>query len=545
MYFNVENGQESFEAFKRKHLRQNREIIRLNMLQSVKVRQLEIETGRLLQENFELRASLISLQEQHEKEKKKAQFEKLKILKKTLENKLSEITDIVQNILPEPSSIENLRTEKKSEKMNGSVSSLNSIQIETCLNEKSKKKIGVKRMEKNIKKNYNQSLHNRQTDINFDINSTCSNMINSSNNDPANESLDSDDSSFIYIEKNAFNCIDKNAELKQIEKEKVHDRKKIHRSAEENDAFGSFIYTKPKTIVENNKQIEQFLETSNCKKAKNINIGKENIIEHEISSKEINIDNNLIENIKTKETVPRKILESKPSIANKKIQSENELKTLEKIKTKDSNLHSPEISNSLSPEKRTGRTKKAINYALPSLKTKMRRDYMPVEEENMNKCYSRKKVSEDQSRNTSTESNIKSLSKKEKNTDISFSSQTKCEKMPSVVISKPSLSKHNSPTSSTDSQKKFKSKNQYTFKSPIKLDSKKVVHDLSSPIGTDDNIFCMNKKTTDNIKSQLYEDKRQKIEELSKLRNSISLISEYKDIQNQSEILERRKSMLA
>lgn len=111
------------------------------MLQSVKVRQLELETGRLLQENFELRASLISLQEQNEKEKKRARLEKFEVLKRALEDKLLEMTNLVQNMLPESSaeslSVENCKSEKKSKKADNSVRSMNFLE-ELYLGEKLK-----------------------------------------------------------------------------------------------------------------------------------------------------------------------------------------------------------------------------------------------------------------------------------------------------------------------------------------------------------------------------------------------------------------------
>ncbi|KAG5520028.1 hypothetical protein PMAC_001104 [Pneumocystis sp. 'macacae'] len=557
MYVHIENGQESFEAFKRKHLRQNREIIRLNMLQSVKVRQLEIETGRLLQENFELRASLISLQEQHEKEKKHLQFEKLRILKKILENKLSEITDIVQNMLPESSFIESVKNGDKLKKVNRSLS-LNSIQSETYLNEKSKKKIcGERKLEKNIKKSFDRPLNNKQTNADIIINSTYTNITDDKNNNTINESIHSDDLSFTYIEKNTFDFADKSIESKQIRGKKTFDCKKISQTIKNDDTFDDFIYTKAKTITEDKKQIELSLKTSNYKKTKDMNVEKENIVKYELSclKENKNIENNPIKNVKTNETTPRKVLELKPSIANKKFETENELKILEKIKTKNSTLHNSELIDSLSPEKRVGRIKKPINYTLPSLKTKMRRDDIQSEEENINKSYFKKRsVSEDQSKNLSEEPSEKSLHKKEKNNDISFPSQTKCEKIPSVIIQKTTLlPKHISFASSMHTQKKLESKNQFILKSSTKFSNEKTTEEFNSlpnsdgELDTDIPIPCMNKKKTiSNSESQIYEEngKGKTIHELSKTGNSISFISKYGNIESQNEILTRRKSML-
>ncbi|CCJ30935.1 unnamed protein product [Pneumocystis jirovecii] len=555
MYVHVENGQESFEAFKRKHLRQNREIIRLNMLQSVKVRQLEIETGRLLQENFELRASLISLQEQHEKEKKRSQSEELGVLKKILENKLSEITDIVQNMLPESSFIENVKNHDKLEKLNRSLSSLNSMQSETYLNEKLKKKTcEAKKIEKNAKKSFNKPLNNKQTNTGL-VNSTYTSIADDKNNNTISESMYLDDSPFTYIEKNTINFADKNIEPKQIKGKKTPDCKKICQNIESNDTSDDFIYTKTKTITKDKKEIELSLKTSNCKKTKDISVEKENIFKYELSylKEKKNIENNSIKNVKTSETTTRKILELKPSIANKKFEAENELNISEKTKTKNSALHNSESLDFLSPERRVGRTKKPINYTLPSLKTKMRRDDIQTEEENINKNYSKKKnISEDQLKNSFEESNARLLHKKEKNTDISFSSQTKYEKTPSVIIQKTALLSKQIPfTPSIHTQKNSKSKNQSILESSIKF-NEKTTEEFDSLSSFDEeldiDIPCMNKKKiTSDSESQICEENKNQrtTHELSKIKNPLSFISEYKDIQSQNEILTRRKSMLA
>ncbi|KAG4303375.1 hypothetical protein PCANB_000308 [Pneumocystis canis] len=546
MYVHMENGQESFEAFKRKHLRQNREIIRLNMLQSVKVRHLEMETGRLLQENFELRASLISLQEQYEKEKKYSQFEKLGILKGILEKKLSEIINIVQNMLPEALFTQNIKNEEKVD---------NSIQFETGLNEKSKKKtFETKKIEKNDKGDFDSSLSNKQTNISFLTNSTFSNTANNDNHPHLDEFQDSKDSSFIYIEKSAFD-LDKNMESKQIKEGKTLDYKKNTQTSEKNDTLDNFIYTKTKINIEGKKEAIPFLKTSQYEKQKDINFKKENLSNYEISclkEKKKASDSSTEENIKTSEFATRKILESKPSLVNKKIESINEWKISQKIKTKNlTSLHDSQMTNSSSPERRVGRTKKPINYTLPSLKTKMRRDDTLIEEENLNKSNSKKKnISEDQTKHLSEEHHPKPLSKQEWNTNISFSSHIKPEKKPSVVIQKTTFSKCNPSISSMDNQKDLKSKTRPTPEFPIKFNNEKIAEDFDllsdSDEKSDNDISCMNKKETNkNVKSESYEDRRRTVHDLSKIENSISFISEYKDIQNHNEILLRRKSMLA
>lgn len=553
MHVQVENFQENLEAFKRKHLRQNREIIRLNMLQSVKVRQLEMETGRLLQENFELRASLISLQEQHEKEKKNIQFKKLELLKKTLENKLSEISNIIQNILPESSlelsPMQRDRDEKKKEKIHNSILPINPIHQEICLSEKSKKTSGTKKIEKNNKKNLSKSLNDKQTSTDF-INDSIQ-ICNDNDSSSSKVSVDTEDSSFTYIEKKTFDFKDKNIESKWKEK-KALERKENSQITEKNDTSDDFIFTRAKTNTKNKKQLDQFLEAFQYEKIIDKNVEKENVINFELYLKEKDTDNNSVEKSpRISETNIRKVLESKPSIANKKVETLNDWKTSQKIKTE--TPHFLHVSEVTSPEKRVGRTKKTINYALPSLKTKMRRDDTLIEDINSSKGYSKKKnISENQLENTAKESHEKLSAKQERNTDVSISSHTKCEKTPSVVIQKTLSTKCDSSKLSENTQKNQKSEFQYVLKSPIKF-SEKTTEDYDSMFSSDEelnkNISCMNKRETnnDNAKSESFEkDKRRRtVHELLKTGNSIFYISEYKNIQNENEMFTRRKSMLA
>ncbi|EMR09135.1 hypothetical protein PNEG_02478 [Pneumocystis murina B123] len=521
------------------------------MLQSVKVRQLEMETGRLLQENFELRASLISLQEQNEKEKKKAHLERLELLKRALEDKLLEITDIVQNMLPESSieslPIENDKREKKLKKIDNSIISINSLQ-ELYLSEKSKKVLEEKKEEKSIKKNLIRFSNDKQINTNYINDST---QISDKNNDISKElSTEAEDCSFIYIEKKAFDFANKNIESKQKEK-RVSKSKEKPQVSEKNDSPDDFIYTRTKTNTEDKKQTHWILNTLQCEKTDDINVEKENIINFELSClKEKNKNNNSTEkSIRSNKTCIRKALESKPSIANKNVETVNDWKNSQEIKTKTpAFLHVTKIMESSSPEKRVGRAKKPVNYALPSLKTKMRRDDSIVED-NLNKNYSKKNISENQILNLIGGSQEKST-KQEQNINVS-SLVTKCEKTPSVVIHKTALStKCNLSVLSMDTQKNSKSNTQSVLKSPIKFSNKKTLdHDLSSIEELSNSISCMNKKetTNDDLKSESFEkDKRRRtVHELLKTKSSISHISEYKTIQYQSGTFTRRKSMLA
>ncbi|KTW26732.1 hypothetical protein T552_02737 [Pneumocystis carinii B80] len=522
------------------------------MLQSVKVRQLELETGRLLQENFELRASLISLQEQNEKEKRRAKFERLELLKRALEDKLLEITDIVQNMLPESSteslSIQNGKSEKKSKKADNSTVSVNSLE-ELYLNEKLRKVLGEKKEEKISKKSHTKVSNDKQINSSQINEST---EINDKNNDASKElSTEAEDCSFIYIEKKAFDIANKNIESKQKEK-RTPKRKERSQVLEKKDSPDDFIYTRAKTNIEDKKQMYWGLNTLQCEKTKDVEMEKENIINFEPSClKEKNKDNNFTEkNIRNHKTCIRKVLESKPSIVNKNVEITNDWKNSQEIETKTpAFLHVSEIVEPSSPEKRIGRVKKPVNYALPSLKTKMRRDDSVIEEDNLNKSYSKKNIHENQVVNLIEGSQEKST-KQQKNSNVS-SLVTKCEKEPSVVIHKTTLSTKSNPhVLSMDTQKNSKLNTQSVLKSPIKFSNKKALdHDLSSIEELSNSISCMNKKetTNDNLKSESFEkDKRRRtVHDLLETKSPISYLPEYKTIQYQGGTSRRRKSMLA
>ncbi|KAG0136549.1 hypothetical protein HOY82DRAFT_667581 [Tuber indicum] len=90
---------ESLEALKKRFLRQNREIARVNSTQSVRIRNLEDETTRLLTENIELREQVIKLQASLDRrEKARVIVESVEATKKKLEEKVAELDGIVKGL---------------------------------------------------------------------------------------------------------------------------------------------------------------------------------------------------------------------------------------------------------------------------------------------------------------------------------------------------------------------------------------------------------------------------------------------------------------
>lgn len=81
---------------KRRFLRQNREIARVNSTQSLRIRNLESEISRLLSENLSLREEIIELglQNQQAKETQRAR-EEIFGIKSILEQKLQEVETLV------------------------------------------------------------------------------------------------------------------------------------------------------------------------------------------------------------------------------------------------------------------------------------------------------------------------------------------------------------------------------------------------------------------------------------------------------------------
>lgn len=92
-------GQESLEAIKKRYIRQNREIARVNSTQSTKIRSLETETTRLLTENIDLREQVIKLQAQLDRrERGKAVIENVEATKRQLEGKVAEMQELLADL---------------------------------------------------------------------------------------------------------------------------------------------------------------------------------------------------------------------------------------------------------------------------------------------------------------------------------------------------------------------------------------------------------------------------------------------------------------
>lgn len=84
---------------KRRFIRQNREIVRVNSTQSLRIRNLEIEISRLLAENIALREQAIASAQEAEKWRTVHKFSKDVLdMKKGLELKLQEVNEMVQHL---------------------------------------------------------------------------------------------------------------------------------------------------------------------------------------------------------------------------------------------------------------------------------------------------------------------------------------------------------------------------------------------------------------------------------------------------------------
>ncbi|ERF74903.1 hypothetical protein EPUS_08955 [Endocarpon pusillum Z07020] len=95
---------ESIDALKRRFIRQNREIARVNSTQSLRIRNLEAEISRLLAENIAIREQAInSAQEAERLRSSQRVFRDVSKLKEQLESKLSEVSTLVTELgaLPE------------------------------------------------------------------------------------------------------------------------------------------------------------------------------------------------------------------------------------------------------------------------------------------------------------------------------------------------------------------------------------------------------------------------------------------------------------
>lgn len=81
---------------RRKYLRQNKDIARVNSNQAVRIRNLELEISRLLAENLELRGQII--RQDHAPQRNKEFVDHVGGIRSQLEAKLREITDMVQTL---------------------------------------------------------------------------------------------------------------------------------------------------------------------------------------------------------------------------------------------------------------------------------------------------------------------------------------------------------------------------------------------------------------------------------------------------------------
>lgn len=104
---------ETLDALKRRFVRQNREIARVNSTQSVRIRNLECEISRLLSENIALRERVISLQYEVDKRPRRSVLEDMGTVKGKLEAKLAELGGLVQELGRIQVAAENPRSPKR------------------------------------------------------------------------------------------------------------------------------------------------------------------------------------------------------------------------------------------------------------------------------------------------------------------------------------------------------------------------------------------------------------------------------------------------
>ncbi|KAF2745631.1 hypothetical protein M011DRAFT_446820 [Sporormia fimetaria CBS 119925] len=89
---------DSLEVVKRKFLRQNRELAKTNSQQSIRIRTLEIEVSRLLNENLSLREQVLQLQNALQKKPARPSFDDIDVVKDRLEAKLAEFGSLVAEL---------------------------------------------------------------------------------------------------------------------------------------------------------------------------------------------------------------------------------------------------------------------------------------------------------------------------------------------------------------------------------------------------------------------------------------------------------------
>ncbi|KAF3385572.1 Shugoshin [Penicillium rolfsii] len=90
---------ESVEALKRRFVRQNRDIVRVNSMQSLRIRSLESEVSHLLAENVSLREQIINLTQEIERyESAKMLHEGIYEIKSRLDAKLAEMSTLASDL---------------------------------------------------------------------------------------------------------------------------------------------------------------------------------------------------------------------------------------------------------------------------------------------------------------------------------------------------------------------------------------------------------------------------------------------------------------
>ncbi|PMD66162.1 uncharacterized protein K444DRAFT_165010 [Hyaloscypha bicolor E] len=93
---------ETVDSLKRKFMRQNRDIARANSTQSLRIRNLENETSRLLAENLGLREQILRLQTELENGRAQRIADHTGVVKSQLEAKLLEISALITRLGDEP-----------------------------------------------------------------------------------------------------------------------------------------------------------------------------------------------------------------------------------------------------------------------------------------------------------------------------------------------------------------------------------------------------------------------------------------------------------
>jgi len=93
---------------KRKFMRQNRDIARANSAQSLRIRNLENETSRLLADNLGLREQVLRLRLEIDDGRARRIADNTAVIKSQLETKLQEISALISNLNQTPTPVKNL-----------------------------------------------------------------------------------------------------------------------------------------------------------------------------------------------------------------------------------------------------------------------------------------------------------------------------------------------------------------------------------------------------------------------------------------------------